>query len=123
MTEVVAILGLFLFWASALWLPITVLRASMHRGPIQVWSIASIFAFGMVFMGFTRAMAQGSPAEAFAWSISWAMPVGLALFARSPGETVYRKFDFYLGAVAAFGFLPVAPFLPVLLRQASDAIW
>ena len=123
MANFVALLGLFLFWTSALFMPLSLSRAVLNRGPVQVWAISSIFAFAMVFMGYTRAMMQGTPAEAFAWSVSWAMPVGLAVFARSHPAAVFRRFDFVVAFGAAFSFLAVAPFLPGALRRVAGLLW
>ena len=123
MANFVALLGLFLFWTSLLFMPLSLSRAVLNRGPVQVWALASIFAFAMCFMGYTRAMMQGTPAEAFAWSVSWAMPVGLAVFARSHPDAVFRRFDFVVAFVAAFGFLAAAPFLPGFLRGMAEGIW
>ncbi|NNF73269.1 MAG: hypothetical protein HKO95_04215 [Rhodobacteraceae bacterium] len=123
MPNVIALLGLFLFWLSVLWMPLSITRGIYNRGPVQVWAIASIFAFGMVFMGYTRAMMQGTAAEAFAWSVSWAMPLGLALFARSNPDAVYRGFDKYVGIIGLLLFIPVVGALPGVLRQAAEALW
>jgi hypothetical protein len=63
----------------------------------QVWSIAAILTFGMCFMGYTRAISTGNVAEAFAWSISWAMPLGAgALRPRAP-DAEFRRLDLWLG--------------------------
>lgn len=123
MENVIALLGLVLFWASLLWLPLAILRATWNRGGAQTWSIASLLTFGMAFMGYTRAMAMGSAADAFAWSVSWAMPVGLALFARSAPDAVYRRADLWVGVAVVLSFVVVLPFLPGLLRGAAAMIW
>lgn len=123
MANAVALLGLVLFWASLLWLPLAVFRAVMNRGGAQTWSIAAILTFGMAFMGYTRAVAMGSAAEAFAWSISWAMPVGLAVFARSAPDAVYRRADIWVGAAVVATFILAAPLLPAFFHAAADLIW
>ena len=123
MADLVALLGLVLFYAACFWLPVMALRAVLNRGHAQSWSIAALLTFGLCFMGYTRAMAMGTAAEAFAWSVSWAMPVGLALYARMAPEAEFRRLDLWLGVMAALTFLPVAPILPALLRGAARAIW
>ena len=123
MANVVALLGLLLFWASLMWLPFAILRAVRNRGGAQTWSIAAVLTFGMAFMGYTRAMMIGDAAEAFAWSISWAMPVGLAIYARSAPDAVWRRADIWVGATVAVTFILVLPFLPGLLRGAAELIW
>ena len=123
MADVVALLGLFLFWASCLWLPLAALRAVLNRGHAQSWSIAAILTFGMAFMGYTRAMSTGNMAEAFAWSISWAMPVGLALYARSASDAEFRRADFWVGVAVVLTFILVLPVLPPFLRGAAGMIW
>ena len=123
MANTVALLGLVLFWASLLWLPLAILRAVQNRGGAQTWSIAAILTFGMAFMGYTRAVAMGSAAEAFAWSVSWAMPVGLALFARSAPDAVARRADIWVGATVAITFILVLPFMPVFFHAAAELIW
>lgn len=124
MANVVALLGLLLFWASLLWLPLAIVRAVHDRGGAQKWSIAAILTFGMAFMGFTRAMTpMGSAADAFAWSMSWAMPVGLAIFARSAPDASLRRADIWVGAGAALSFLPALPLMPGVLRGAAELIW
>jgi len=123
MANVVALLGLFLFWASCLWLPLALLRAILNRGHAQSWSIAAILTFGMAFMGYTRAMSTGNVAEAFAWSISWAMPVGLALYARRAGDAEFRRVDFWVGVMVVLTFILALPILPPFLRWAAMLIW
>lgn len=124
MANVVALLGLFLFWASFLWLPLAAIRAVKDRGGAQTWSIAAILTFGMAFMGFTRAMTPaGTAAEAFAWSISWAMPVGLAIFARSAPDASLRRADLWVGIGAVLTFVFVLPLMPGVLRGAAGLIW
>ena len=123
MADAVALLGLALFWASLVWLPLAILRAVRSRGGAQTWSIAAILTFGMAFMGYTRAMVMGTPAEGFAWSVSWAMPVGLALFARSFPEAAFRRADVWVGAAAAASFILVLPLMPRALRAAAALIW
>jgi hypothetical protein len=99
------------------------MRAIQHRGPVQTWSISSLLAFGLVLMGYTRTMARGSAAEAFAWSVAWAMPVGIAIYARTHPDAIYRSYDKYLGAFALLSFLIVAPVLPGVLRGLATTIW
>jgi hypothetical protein len=123
MAEVVALLGLFLLYASCLWLPLVLLRAVRNRGHAQTWSIAAALTFGMAFMGYTRAMSTGNVAEAFAWSISWAMPVALALYARAAPDAEVRRADLWIGVVAAGTFILVVPLMPPLLRAAAMLIW
>jgi hypothetical protein len=123
MANVVAFLGLFLFWASCLWLPLTLLRAVLNRGHAQSWSIAAILTFGMAFMGYTRAMSTGNVAEAFAWSISWAMPVGLALYARRAADAEFRRADVWVGVMVVLTFILVLPILPPFLHWAARLIW
>jgi hypothetical protein len=123
MADLVALLGLVLFYASCLWLPVVILRALLNRGHAQTWSIAALLTFGLSFMGYTRAIAGGTAAEAFAWSVSWAMPLGLALYARMAPDAEFRRLDLWLGAMAAVSFLPMAPLLPALLHGAARAIW
>lgn len=123
MRDAIVVFGLLLFWASLLWLPLCILRAVSNRARAQVWSISAILAFGMVFMGYTRAMMQGTAAEAFAWSISWAMPVGLALYARAAPDAVNRHQDIWVGAAVAISFMPILPFMPGVLRGVAAAIW
>jgi hypothetical protein len=123
MADIVALLGLLLFYASCLWLPLAGLRAVLNRGHAQSWSIAAILTFGLAFMGYTRAMSTGNVAEAFAWSISWAMPVGLALYARGAADAKFRHLDLWLGVVAVASFIVALPVLPPVLRAAATAIW
>lgn len=123
MADLVALLGLFLFYASLLWLPLALLRAVANRGHAQSWSIAAILTFGLAFMGYTRAMATGTAAEAFAWSVSWAMPVGLALYARSAPDAEARRADLWVGVAVVLTFILVLPLLPPALRAASAMIW
>jgi hypothetical protein len=123
MADIVALLGVFLFWASCLWLPLALLRAVLNRGHAQSWSIAAILTFGMAFMGYTRAMSTGNVAEAFAWSVSWAMPVGLALYARMAADAEFRRADLWVGVAALLTFILVLPVLPSLLHGATRLIW
>ena len=123
MADLVALLGLVLFYAACIWLPIVILRAVLNRGHAQSWSIAALLTFGLCFMGYTRAIATGNVAEAFAWSISWAMPVGLALYARMAPDAEFRRLDLWLGVMAGLSFLLVAPLLPPFLRGAAALIW
>lgn len=123
MANAIALFGLALFWASLLWLPLAILRAARNRGGAQAWSIAAILTFGMAFMGYTRAVAMGSAAEAFAWSVSWAMPVGLALFARSAPDAAFRRADIWVGAAVAVTFILVLPIMPPFFHGAADLIW
>ena len=123
MENIVAILGVFLFWASLLWLPLNLYRVLHTTGRQRTWTVAALLSFGMVLMGFTRAMAGGTVMEAFAWSISWLMPVGLTWFARSPAETPLRSYDKWVAGAALISFLPAMPILPGLLRAISAAIW
>jgi hypothetical protein len=123
MAEVVALLGLFLFYASCLWLPLVLLRAVVNRGHAQTWSIAAILTFGLCFMGYTRAISTGNVAEAFAWSVAWAMPLGLALYARRAEDAEMRRFDLWLGIGALLTFLAIVPLLPAMLRGAAALIW
>ena len=123
MADLVALLGLVLFYAACLWLPVVALRAVVNRGHAQTWSIASLLTFGLSFMGYTRAMSTGNVAEAFAWSVSWAMPLGLALYARMAPDATFRKLDLWLGVAAILSFLPAAPLLPAVLRGAAAWIW
>jgi hypothetical protein len=123
MAEVVALLGLFLFYASCLWLPLVILRAVVNRGHAQTWSIAAILTFGLCVMGYTRAMSTGNVAEAFAWSVAWAMPVGLALFAGRAPDAAVRRLDLWLGVAAVLTFLMIVPVLPGTLRGLATLIW
>ena len=123
MADVVALMGLFLFYAGFLWLPLVLLRAVRNRGHAQTWSIAAILTFGMAFMGYTRAIASGNVAEAFAWSISWAMPVVLALYARSAPDAELRRADLWIGVAAILTFIIVVPAMPPLLQGAAALIW
>jgi hypothetical protein len=123
MADIVALLGLFLFYAACLWLPLVAIRALMNRGHAQTWSIAALLTFGLCLMGYTRAISSGNMAEAFAWSVSWAMPVGLALYARSAADAELRRLDLWLGVAAGLTFLMVAPVLPPLLRGLAGLIW
>lgn len=123
MADAVALLGLALFWASLFWMPLAAARAVMNRGGAQTWSIAALLTFGMAFMGFTRAVAMGSTAEAFSWSVSWAMPVGLAIFARAAPGAVWRNADRWVGAAAALSFILVLPALPWFFVTAAGLIW
>src|SRR6056297_4065877 len=90
-------------------MPVALIRAIVNRGGAQTWSIAALLTFGMAFMGYTRAVAMGSAAEAFAWSISWAMPVGLAVFARSAPDALERGLDKWVGIGAVVSFILVLP--------------
>lgn len=123
MANAVALGGLFLFYASCLWLPLVVVRAVLNRGHAQSWSIASILTFGMAFMGYTRAMSTGNVAEAFAWSVSWAMPLGLALYARRAPDAEFRSVDIWIGALVVLTFILFLPALPPLLHAAAAWIW
>jgi hypothetical protein len=123
MADLVALLGLALFHAGVLWLPVVVLRAVRNRGHAQTWSIAALLTFGLCFMGYTRAIAGGDAAEAFAWSVSWAMPLGLAVHARGAPDAVLRRIDVWIGAAAAASFLLVVPLMPPMLRGAARLIW
>lgn len=123
MQNFVALFGLIMFWLSLCWLPLVILRVIKNRGGAQTWSIAALCTFGMAFMGFTRAMIIGTPMEAFAWSVTWAMPFGLAVFARSAPDAVYRNYDKWVGAGAALLFIVVLPFLPSFLRTVAAALW
>ncbi|MEQ3626321.1 MAG: hypothetical protein ABNH26_13965 [Celeribacter sp.] len=128
MPNAVAILGLFLFWASLFWLPLTVYRAVQVPGRPKSWAIAAIFAFLMVFMGYTRTIARAqmtgfSAQEAFAWSIAWLMPIGIALYLRVlPGMPALRL-DKYLGIGALVSFPLALPRLPDLLTPMATLIW
>ncbi len=123
MADTIALLGLFLFWASACFMPVALIRAIVNRGGAQTWSIAALLTFGMAFMGYTRAVAMGSAAEAFAWSISWAMPVGLAVFARSAPDALERGLDKWVGIGAVVSFILVLPIMPVFFHWAANLIW
>lgn len=123
MADIVALSGLFLFYASCLWLPLVLLRAVRNRGHAQTWSVATILTFGMAFMGYTRAIGSGNLAEAFAWSVAWAMPVALALYARSAPDAELRRADLWVGVAAILTFIVVVPLMPPLLRGAAALIW
>lgn len=124
MQNYVALLGIFLLWASVIWLPITIYRAKELQGQAKAWALSSIFAFFMVFFGYTRAIAGGSVMEAFAWSISWLMPIGIALFLRKSARDVpLPGWDKWLGALVLVTFLPMVGVMPGLLRQLSAVIW
>lgn len=123
MENIVALLGVFLFWLALFFLPLTLYRAFHTSGKQQIWTIAALMSFGLVFLGFTRAVAGGSVMEAFAWSVSWLMPVGLMIFARSPADTPLRKWDVILGVVAALSFFPAVPFIPLIMQSAAAALW
>jgi len=123
MADIVALSGLFLFWASACFMPVALIRALVNRGGAQTWSIAALLTFAMAFMGYTRAVAMGSAAEAFAWSVAWAMPVGLAIYARSAPDAAGREVDKWVGIAAAISFILVLPVMPVFFHWAADLIW
>lgn len=124
MQNYVALLGIFLLWASVIWMPITIYRAKELQGQSKAWALSSIFAFFMVFFGYTRAIAGGSVMEAFAWSVSWLMPIGIALFLRKSAPNVpLPGWDKWLGAIVLVTFLPMIGLLPGILRQISAAIW
>lgn len=124
MQNYVALLGIFLLWASVIWLPITVYRAKALQGQAKAWALSSIFAFFMVFFGYTRAIAGGSVMEAFAWSVSWLMPIGIALFLRKSAQNVpLPGWDKWLGALTLVTFLPIVGILPGILRRLSAVIW
>jgi hypothetical protein len=123
MADVVALLGLLMFYAGCLWLPVVLLRAILNRGHAQTWSIASLLTFGLCFMGYTRAISTGNVAEAFAWSVSWAMPVALALYARRAPDAEFRRLDLWLGIVAVATFIMVVPVMPGALHGAAALIW
>jgi hypothetical protein len=123
MLEVVALFGLLMFYAALMWLPLVALRAVINRGPAQVWSIASILTFGLAFMGYTRAISTGNMVEGVAWSISWAMPVVLALYARSAPDAEFRRLDLWVGVAVVLTFILIVPLMPPLLRGAAQLIW
>ena len=107
--------------ASLLWLPLTSVRVVRNRGAARHWALLSCCAFGVVLLGFTRAMAGGGTAIALLWSLAWAAPVGLALAARTDPFAAFRRDDRWVGLVAAVTF--ALPFLPALLQLIRDAIW
>jgi hypothetical protein len=74
-------------------------------------------------MGYTRAISTGNVAEAFAWSVSWAMPVALALYARRAPDAEFRRLDLWLGIVAVATFIMVVPVMPGALHGAAALIW
>ncbi|WP_425090596.1 hypothetical protein [Tropicimonas sp. S265A] len=123
MENIVALLGVLLFWASLIWLPLNIARALRTRGQPQVWTISAILSFFMALMGYTRAIDGGTVMEAFAWSVTWLMPLGLTFFARSHQSVPWRSWDKYLGAVALGTFVLVMPFLPRALNRLSALLW
>ena len=128
MPNAVAILGLFLFWASLFWLPLTIYRAIRVPVRPKSWAIAAIFAFLMVFMGYTRTIARAQTAgfsaqEAFAWSIAWLMPIGLALYLRALPDMPARRLDKYLGIAALLSFPLALPTLPQIMTPIATALW
>lgn len=123
MENIVAILGVFLFWASLLWLPLNLYRVVQLRGQPQIWTIAAILSFFMVVMGYTRAIDGGSVMEAFAWSVSWLMPLGLTFFARSAPDVPHKNWDKFVGAAALVSFPLLLPQFPPLLQRLSAVLW
>lgn len=123
MADAVALGGLFLFWTSVCFMPAALIRAIVNRGHAQTWSIAALMTFGVAFMGYTRAVEMGTPAEAFAWSVAWAVPVGLSLFARQAPDAEGRGNDVWIGAGAAASFILVLPVMPVFFHRAADFLW
>ncbi len=121
--DIIAIAGLLVFWASLLWLPLTLVRAIRNDGTARRWSLLSFLAFGVVLVGFTRAMTQAGTGEALFWSASWAAPLALALAARADPMAVFRRDDKWVGIVVVVTFLFALPFLPAFLHMISDAIW
>jgi hypothetical protein len=123
MENIVALLGVLLFWASLLWLPLNVARAIRTRGQPQIWLISAILSFFMALFGYTRAIDSGTVMEAFAWSVTWLMPLGLSFFARSNPTVPWRNWDKYLGAFALGSFLLVMPVMPRLLHGLTAVLW
>lgn len=123
MENIVAILGVFLFWASLLWLPLNAYRVTQVRGQPQIWTLAAILSFFMVIMGYTRAIDGGTVMEAFAWSISWLMPLGLTFFARSAPGVPLKTWDKFVGAAALVSFPLLLPQFPGLLQWLSSMLW
>ena len=123
MPDAVALMGVFLLWASVLWLPLMIYRGVTSRGKAQIWQISAILSFGLVFMGYTRAMSTGTVMEAFAWSIAWIMPIGITFFVRFAEDVPLKTWDKWLAAAAALTFLTAAGYLPGLLRGMADLVW
>ena len=123
MENVIAILGVLLFWASLVWLPLNIARALKTEGPTRVWLLSAIFAFGAALFGYTYAIDSGSMQDAFAWSMSWLTPLGLSLYARTNTDVPWRGWDKYMGAVALASFVVVLPFLPRALQAVAAVLW
>jgi len=123
MENIVAILGVLLFWATLFWLPLNLYRVFHTEGRQRIWLISALFASIFVFMGYTRAIAGGTVMEAFAWSVSWLMPVGLTWFARGPADTPYRGADKWIAGAVLLSFPLAMGVLPRLLRSAADTLW
>lgn len=123
MENFVALLGVLLFWASLIWLPLNVARAFKTDGKPQIWLISAILTFFLALFGYTRAINGGTAMEAFVWSVAWLMPMGLSLYARSSPMVPWRGWDKYLGAVALATFALVFPFLPRVLHGLTALLW
>ena len=103
---IIAVVGLLLFWICLFVLPLEILRAALDAGPARTWSIVFVVAFAGVLLGFTRTMASGSLGEALVWSLAWFVPLAIAVMARKPPSTRWRKLDIYLVTGALATFLP-----------------
>ncbi|MDJ0859314.1 MAG: hypothetical protein QNJ03_09560 [Dinoroseobacter sp.] len=123
MENTVALLGVLLFWASLIWLPLNIARAFKTEGKPQIWLISAILTFFLALFGYTRAIDSGTALEAFVWSVSWLMPMGLSLYARSSPAVPWRKWDKYLGAAALVSFLLVVPMMPRILHGLTALLW
>ncbi len=123
MPDAVALMGVFLFWASTVWLPMMIYRALNSTGKPQIWQISAILSYGLMLMGYTRAIVQGSVMEAFAWSVAWVVPIGITLFVRGAGDVPLKGWDKWLGAAVIVSFLPAVGVLPGLLQTLARALW
>lgn len=123
MPDSVALLGLVLFWASLFWLPLNIYRAVKIQTGARMWAIAGCLSFGMVLMGYTRAMASGNLNEALAWSVAWIMPLGLSIYVRNLPGCVAKTADKYVVAAAIVSFLPLGRKIPEILQVISQTLW
>ncbi len=123
MENLVALTGVFLFWATLIWMPLTVARIFRTGGKPQIWTIAAVCAAVLVFLGYTRAMGSRDPAEAFDWSVAWLMPMGLILFARSGAGVPWKRLDIWLFFLTLFTFIPAAGLMRTLLPRVAALIW
>lgn len=123
MPDSVALLGLILFWVALWWLPLNIYRAVKISGGARIWAIAACLSFGMVFMGYTKAMASGNLNEALAWSVAWIMPLGLSIYVRKLPGSLALTWDKYLVAAAVVSFLPLGRKIPEILQKISGMLW